>query len=148
MHRTVQAHILYIFKINRATLARTQHGGQFCLICQYRQTHCQPFIKMASQPLLKLTSSHSPLNTHTHTHVNSLKYIHIVNHTRLPPPQRTCTKPEGLKKETKHQFDEIIIKHMNAIFLESLLCNGGAALDGDHRTRVWKELVWMTPLHM
>lgn len=120
MHRTVQAHILYIFKINRANLAKTHWGGLVSLVCRYRETHHQPFIRTASQPLLNLTSSQSPLNTyihtltHTHTQLTQI-HPHRHSHTPRPPPPRICTKPERPKKETKQPLN-VIIKHVNAIF--------------------------------
>lgn len=47
------------------------------------QRETWPFITMASQPLLNLTSSHSPLNTHTHSRSTST--------WSLTPPLASCT---------------------------------------------------------
>lgn len=112
MHRTVQAHILYIFKINRANLAKTHWGGQFSLVFQQRETHRRPFIRMASQPLLNLTSSHSPLNTRTHTHSStstvSLTHPGLLHHAH-------AQSQKDWKRKRKQPLN-IIIKHVNAIF--------------------------------
>lgn len=89
-------------------MAKTHWGGQFSLVCQYRETHHQPFIRMASQPLLNLTSSHSPLNTHTDTFTHSF--------TPRPHPSHMHKARKTEKKRKQNSCLNIIIKHINAIF--------------------------------
>lgn len=141
-------HIIYIFKINRANLAKSRWAGQFCLLWQHRETQQQPFIRTAFLPLSK-PSSQSPFHTDTHTHSRTHSHTHSLTraqpHTPMlppPPPPCTCTKPEGLKKGKGTSAEQNIIKHTNAIFSSNASYEGHEAkrLDRFHRISVWKEL--------